>query len=366
MERFLSARWKSVLAMLVLVVGFWGWPTPYINLGFRKHHGTDCFFRQSRMTGGIQYFHPVSGKWEKWGPTQDGRQEDSKNEKTQKITGLLARAEKGDVRAQTWLAHTYRGDYGDPKNLEESLRWFKAAAEQGDTVGENGYGWALEHGLAVEPNPKEAVAWYRRAAAKNDRWALDRLGRCYLDGVGVDANPREAQEYFEKATRAKTGQGDKKDGQLAVAKNSRNPFSVPDIPDFDIEKIRAFAKDISLPGGSQDPNAASWLKGMEASDEKISQESLAGDWHGRWNGGSAAANWVQGKAEVREKDGRIYFLFRDNTGVYLLEAQKDGNRLLGRHIEVRSGRDEGPWVGRLVNSRRIDGQWAHGRWDFRR
>ena len=37
----------------------------------------------------------------------------------------------------------------------------KAAAEQGDTVGENGYGWALEHGLAVEPNPKEAVAWYR-------------------------------------------------------------------------------------------------------------------------------------------------------------------------------------------------------------
>ena len=173
MERFLSARWKSVLAMLVLVVGFWGWPTPYINLGFRKHHGTDCFFRQSRMTGGIQYFHPVSGEWEKWGPTQDGRQEDSKNEKTQKITGLLARAEKGDVRAQTWLAHTYRGDYGDPKNLEESLRWFKAAAEQGDTVGENGYGWALEHGLAVEPNPKEAVAWYRRAAAKNDRWALD-------------------------------------------------------------------------------------------------------------------------------------------------------------------------------------------------
>jgi len=364
MEGFLSTRWKSVLTVLVLAVGFWGWPTPYINLGFRKYDGVDCFFRQSRITGGIQYFHPVSGKWEKWASTQDGRQEDSGNQQTRKIKSLLARAQKGDVRAQTWLAHTYRGDYGDPKNLEESLRWFKAAAEQGDTVGENGYGWALEHGLAVEPNPAEAVVWYRRAASKNDGWALDRLGRCYQNGVGVEANPKEAQQYFEKATRAKTGQADKQDGQLPVAKNSRNPFSVRDIPDFDIEKIRAFAKDISLAGGGQDPNAGSWAKEKEF-DEKVSGESLTGDWSGRWNGGSAAANWVQGKAEVREKDGRIYFLFRDNTGVYLIEA-RNGDRLLGRYIEIHSGRDEGPWVGRLVNSRRIDGQWAHGRWDFRR
>lgn len=288
-----------------------------------------------------------------------GKQDGLADVKTEKLQAILTQAKKGDAAAQSQLGHIYRGDYGDPKNLEESLRWFKAAALQGNTVGENGYGWALENGLATDRNEREAVDWYRKAAAKNDIWALNRVGSCYLQGIGVDANREEARQYFEKALLVKTG------SKLPVVKNSRNPFSVPDISNFDAKDVKKFAESISLSADNLDPNAAGWMKPADSSERKPAEPGWSGSWFSRWNGGSAGSEWTNGKAEIQEKDGRFYILYKDSTDTYLIEAQKDGAMLLGQYRNI-AGSDQGPWVGRMVHNGRIDGQWGQGRWDFRR
>ena len=46
------------------------------------------------------------------------------------------------------------------------------------------------------------------------------------------------------------------------------------------------------------------------------------------------------------------------------------DRLVGRYMSAVEPRETGPWVGVIVDSERIDGQWqgitGSGRWDFRR
>ena len=218
---------------------------------------------------------------------------DSKKEKLQAI---LSRAQKGDADAQSELGHIYRGDYGDPQNLEESLKWFKAAAQQGNTVGENGFGWALENGLATERNPQEAVEWYHKAAAKDDVWALNRVGSCYLKGIGVEASRDEAKKYFQKALHVKTA------GTRPVVKNSRNPFSVPDVANFDLKDVKKLSEGTSLSAGNQDPNAASWTKQLDSSEKKPSGQGWTGAWFSRWNGGSSGSDYhrlpIERKAEA--------------------------------------------------------------------
>ena len=288
-----------------------------------------------------------------------GKRDEVADSKKEKLQAILSRAQKGDADAQSELGHIYRGDYGDPQNLEESLKWFKAAAQQGNTVGENGFGWALENGLATERNPQEAVEWYHKAAAKDDVWALNRVGSCYLKGIGVEASRDEAKKYFQKALHVKTA------GTRPVVKNSRNPFSVPDVANFDLKDVKKLSEGTSLSAGNQDPNAASWTKQLDSSEKKPSGQGWTGAWFSRWNGGSSGSDWTNGKAEIQEKDGRFYILYSDSTDTYLIEAQKDGNMLLGKYRDME-GSDQGPWVGRLVDSGRIDGQWSQGRWDFRR
>ena len=49
------------------------------------------------------------------------------------LADATARAEKGDARAQGWLAEFYRtGEYGVEKDPEEARKWLLRAAEGGD------------------------------------------------------------------------------------------------------------------------------------------------------------------------------------------------------------------------------------------
>ncbi|MGH6814989.1 MAG: hypothetical protein ACREC6_04735, partial [Hyphomicrobiaceae bacterium] len=142
----------------------------------------------------------------------------------------------------------------------------------------------------------------------------------------------------------------------------RNPFGVPDVLDPYGADVRSFAARIRLLGGSSDQNASQWAE--RAPDGK--RGSLDGTWSGRWTHGN-------GKAQVREANGRLYVLYTDSTGrmagrTWLLEAIREGgNRLVGRWVQLANPSDTGPFVGIIVDDERIDGTWGGGaRWDFRR
>ncbi len=148
----------------------------------------------------------------------------------------------------------------------------------------------------------------------------------------------------------------------------RNPFGVKLDPIPDDDEVRAFAKGVALAGGPDDPNAAAW--GMMAAGQGA---GLDGEWSGRWKYKGADKPWVNQTAPSRfaTVGDRVYILFTYHEGDYLIAALPDGaGRLVGRFVSVVEPRDTGPWVGRIVDNGRIDGQWrgpsGEGRWDFRR
>lgn len=147
--------------------------------------------------------------------------------------------------------------------------------------------------------------------------------------------------------------------------DSRNPFGVMDVPDPNDREVTEFASHTTLDGAADDANAAAWPSG-----------EIGGAWSSRWNGGAdptipddAPDKWKQGRGELRVAGDRVYLRFDWDGGARqgLIEARREGpNRLVGKYINLTSPEIMRPWVGLIVDSRRIDGRWTNGRLDFRR
>ena len=146
-----------------------------------------------------------------------------------------------------------------------------------------------------------------------------------------------------------------------VGGESRNPFGFADVVNLDGEDVAQFADSVSLSQDDRDANATLWTnktaRGLRGSPD--------GQWAGRWSGGNAAARWSTGTATVATVGERVYIFFQDE-GSYLIEARREGNRLIGRYVNTRDPSDTAPWFGVIVSDERIDGAWGSGRWDFRR
>jgi hypothetical protein len=152
----------------------------------------------------------------------------------------------------------------------------------------------------------------------------------------------------------------------------RNPFGVMDVPDPSDAEVTQFALSVALDGSGADDNAANWSR----VDSIGEQHSILGNWSSRWNGGAdptiagdAANKWKQGRAEARIAGGRVYLYFEWNSGAGkgLIDARREGSqRLVGKYINLGNPAITRPWIGRIVDDRRIDGRWTQGRLDFRR
>jgi len=152
---------------------------------------------------------------------------------------------------------------------------------------------------------------------------------------------------------------------------SRNPFNAMDVPDPDGEDVRAFAASATLDASAADDNAQAWA----AAGDRDSSSTVEGLWASRWNGGAdptipgdATDKWKQGQAEVKLAGDRIYLRFDWDDGARkgLIDARRDGTRLVGKYINLTDPAVTRPWIGLIVSNQRIDGRWPGGRLDFRR
>jgi hypothetical protein len=143
-----------------------------------------------------------------------------------------------------------------------------------------------------------------------------------------------------------------------------------DVPEPDGADVVAFASTATLGGLPDDANAAAWANGDGAASDTIH-----GLWRSRWNGGAdptvvgdAPDKWKQGCSEARSVGDRVYLLFDwdDRRRKGLIEARREGARLIGKYINLTNPQIIRPWIGLIVNARRIDGRWTLGRLDFRR
>jgi hypothetical protein len=156
------------------------------------------------------------------------------------------------------------------------------------------------------------------------------------------------------------------------SRTSRNPFGVQDAPDPDGSDVDDFAAQVHLSGSADDPNARAWRSSL--GDEQ--HGSIEGAWSSRWNGGADPAiagdtkeAWKQGNAELQVVGDRVYLLFDWGNGSRqaLIDARRDGpERLIGRYVNLSDPAITRPWVGLIVDNRRIDGCWTSGRLDFQR
>jgi hypothetical protein len=154
-------------------------------------------------------------------------------------------------------------------------------------------------------------------------------------------------------------------------RRTRNPFDVMDVPNPNDQEVLKFADGVTLTGTSDDENAKAWT----VPGDRDQYGSIGGNWSSRWNGGAdptipgdAANKWKLGQAEVKAAADRLYLLFNWDNGARrgLIDAHRDGARLIGKYINLTDPKVVRPWIGLIVSNQRIDGRWTGGRLDFRR
>ena len=85
---------------------------------------------------------------------------------TQAALPILRRAAaRGSAAALRAIGLIYlRGEGDTPQDLAQAVRWFQAAARQGDAESMYTLGVMYRRGYAVEANQAQAITWLQRAA----------------------------------------------------------------------------------------------------------------------------------------------------------------------------------------------------------
>jgi TPR repeat protein len=115
------------------------------------------------------------------------------------LTWFQPLAEKGHVRAQSYLGWMYESGRGVAMDYPEAARWYRRAGEQGDPYSQARLGYFYENGLAAMRDDKLAAQWYGKAAEAGDRQAQMSLAAEYRDGRGVARDFKAAEKWFSMA-----------------------------------------------------------------------------------------------------------------------------------------------------------------------
>lgn len=108
-------------------------------------------------------------------------------------------AERGDARAQYYLAQLYRSGLGVPQDFAEAARWYGRAAVQGDAKAQTALAYQYHVGKGVAQNYGEALRWYRRAADRGDALAAYNIGAMHYFGEGVPKDYVQAERWYRVA-----------------------------------------------------------------------------------------------------------------------------------------------------------------------
>jgi TPR repeat protein len=105
------------------------------------------------------------------------------------------------VTVQDNLGWRYQNGLGFEKDFSEALKWYRKAAEQGNSFGQMHLGWMYEMGLGVEKNYARAVELYRDSAKQGDPWGQMHLGWLYENGAGVEKDYAKAIGLFRESAK---------------------------------------------------------------------------------------------------------------------------------------------------------------------
>ena len=148
-------------------------------------------------------------------------------------TRLLQQALAGQIRSQVDLANAYLRT-NRPEDLPEAMRWYRVAANSGDSFAQTELGVMLEIGAGSIVDLAQARDWYRRAAGEGYLPAVVLLASLYSRGKGVAQDREQALHLLKSA--AEQGYAPAKT-DLAVLH-----LLAPDAPAHDIDAVHLLRK----------------------------------------------------------------------------------------------------------------------------
>ncbi len=139
------------------------------------------------------------------------------------LARLLARADKGDLEAQSMAAEAYFHGRGTATNLAESVRLYRLAAAAGHSGAQVSLGNCLLYGLGCEKNVCAATNWLTRAADAGNLGAMVDLAFCLRNNIpGIVRDDNKAFKWAMKA--AVSGHPG---GQVFIGECYMKGFGVP-------------------------------------------------------------------------------------------------------------------------------------------
>jgi TPR repeat protein len=134
-------------------------------------------------------------------------------------------AEQDLTAAQVHLGELYYfGDDGVPQDYAAAAPWILKAAEKGNVWAQNTAGTMKEDGLGVAVNLEESVSWYRKAAEQGDSTGRFNLGRIYtVNTLGVK---KDAAKAYLWLTLSKEQGGSPAEGWLNDFKKSMSASQI--------------------------------------------------------------------------------------------------------------------------------------------
>ncbi len=120
---------------------------------------------------------------------------------------LLKAGELGSLYAQRDLGSYYAtGNWTGPKDLVQSVRWYRRAAERGHSDAQFSLGFMYVLGEGVQGDSEEGLRWLRLAAAQGEGSAMRLMADLYRNGYhGVPIDPLQAAEWDRRYHECEAG-----------------------------------------------------------------------------------------------------------------------------------------------------------------
>ena len=104
--------------------------------------------------------------------------------------------------------------YYKEKNFQEALKNYLIAANAGDDYAQNWVGWMYKNAEGVEQNYMEAYKWNMKSAENGNGYAMNSLGIMCENGQGVEVNLPKAVEWYRKAANVGNSNGEYNLGRM--------------------------------------------------------------------------------------------------------------------------------------------------------
>jgi tetratricopeptide (TPR) repeat protein len=108
--------------------------------------------------------------------------------------------------------------HGYTNNHDESIKWYRKAAELGHVLAINKLADIYFQGINVEKNYLESIEWYKKSAALGDAFAMNKLGDHYCKGIKVEKDFMKAMKWY-KMSEAKGNDEATKNLKMMFKKN---------------------------------------------------------------------------------------------------------------------------------------------------